>query len=196
MSLVKANLNTSRNRAWKMLIAAGSALLAVSMLQAVAGADSFPDNYDTRLADSTTHTFCYESSFTTSTTVGKYGMIRLDNSTDMDYFEYSTCANNTDVWWMEADLAPGKRGSRTCAVPESSSRCNRSNITLDFVELDVGANDWHDRRKTALHEVGHSVGLNHDEGSTNCMRSGEVPSTAYSYRSFSSHDENHIDTEY
>lgn len=158
-------------------------------------ADSFPGNYDTRVADSFFHTFCYDSSFTTDTSIATYSMgTVLDNTTDM-FDAYSTsCLNATDVWFVEADLAPGVRGSRTCVVAASSSVCDRSNVTLDIVELDIGSWDWYDRRKTAIHEVGHSVGLNHD--SISSMVSGEVPSTALVWRRYSSHDISHINTQY
>ena len=77
--------------------------------------------------------------------------------------------------------------------------CIASDIELDFAELDDGPNDtsdddWEDRRKTAVHEVGHSIGLGHDTIST--MRQGEIPDTSLTWRRYSGHDITHINDEY
>jgi hypothetical protein len=65
---------------------------------------------------------------------------------------------------------------------------------LDYPQLDVGINDWYDRRKTAVHEVGHSVGLGHD--AISAMISGEVPSIALVWRRYSPHDIGHLNANY
>jgi hypothetical protein len=158
-----------------------------------AEADTFPGNYDARVADSAGHLFCWHSSFTTDTSVGTYAMDVLDSTTDM-YDVAVLCSNTTDVWWMQANLSGTLRGQRTCEVAVSSTVCDRSNVVLDFPELDVGSNDWYDRRKTSVHELGHSVGLDHD--TVSAMISGEIPSTALQWRRYSSHDISHIDTQY
>lgn len=146
------------------------------------------------MADSSLHTYCFLSTFNTDSSVGHYAMRdALDNTTDMTDV-YESCNNNTDVWFQEANLAAGIRGSSTCAVAVSSSVCNRSIVTLDFPELDIGSNDWEDRRKTSVHEVGHSVGLNHDTSSA--MISGEIPSTSLVWRRYSNHDISHINIKY
>ncbi len=157
-------------------------------------ADTFPGNYDGRVADSYLHTYCFLSTFSGYEAVGHYAMRNaLDNTTQMtDVFQ--SCTNNTDVWFQRANLSPGVRGSRVCSVPTSSTVCNRSTITLDFAEIDRGSNDWHDRRKTSVHEVGHSVGLDHD--TVSAMISGEVPSTALVWRRYSNHDIAHINNQY
>lgn len=158
-------------------------------------ADTFPGNEDTRVADSFIHTFCYTTTFTTDTSVGSYAMgTVLDDTTDMRDSFHSSCGNTTDVWWIEGNLSGTLRGYRVCVVAISSSVCDRSNVYLDYAQLDIGSNDWHDRRKTSVHEIGHSVGLDHDTSSA--MITGEVPSTALAWRRFSSHDIGHIDTQY
>jgi hypothetical protein len=52
---------------------------------------------------------------------------------------------------------------------------------------------WHNRRKTAVHELGHSVGLGHD--TISAMITGSV-STALQWRRCRSHDIGHINSHY
>lgn len=172
------------------------ALATVMVLATPIGADTFPDNYDTRVADSSHHNYCYTSSLSSSSrrAVADYAMFNsLANPTDMSASLVS-CTSTTDIWWYDGNLSGSNRGLRTCANAISSSVCNRSNVTLDFAQLDIGSNDWEDRRKTSCHEAGHSVGLDHD--STGCMVTGEVPSTALSWRRYNSHDTGHINAQY
>lgn len=121
-------------------------------------------------------------------------MYWLDQTTDMTS-QAQSCLNYTDVWWYKADLPAGVRGQRVCVVVgDIPSVCDRSNVSIDFAEVDIGSNDWEDRRKTACHELGHSVGLNHDTAS--CMISGEIPSVGEQWRRYSSHDVGHINAQY
>lgn len=176
--------------------AAGTcALMALALVGAStpAHADSFPG---TMYADGDNHTYCYTSTFTTDTSVGSYAMWVLAATTDM-HRTYQSCTSKTDVWWWQADLPGGVRGQWSCYAVEAwwlPHVCETADVTLDFPELDKGADDWHDRRKTAVHEVGHSVGLDHD--TVSAMRSGEIPSTSLQWRRYSAHDISHIDAAY
>lgn len=168
-------------------------VIALGFLSTPVAADTFPGNYDSALADSALHTFCLTSTFTTDPSVARYAMDILDATTDMWDSEQS-CAMSTDVWWWQSDLPAGTRGQRSCYSHSSPGICDSSDIDLDFPELDIGTDDWYDRRKTSVHELGHSVGLNHDTESA--MISGEIPSTALQWRRYSAHDIGHINAAY
>ena len=58
----------------------------------------------------------------------------------------------------------------------------------------IDVDDWEDRRKTAVHEVGHSVGLGHD--TISAMKQGEIPDSSLTWRTFSADDITHINDEY
>jgi hypothetical protein len=167
---------------------------ALSVLAAPAAADTFPGNYDAALADSSLHTFCLTSTFTTDPSIATYAMDVLDSTTDMWDSHYSSCDNSLDVWWWEWDLPGSLRGQRTCYAYNSAGRCDSSDIDIDLAQLDIGSDDWYDRRKTSVHELGHSVGANHD--SESAMISGEIPSTALQWRRYSAHDIGHINAAY
>jgi hypothetical protein len=158
---------------------------------------AFPDNGDSTLADNAVHTYCYTSGFTTDASVGGYAMAVLGNTTDMDDLfpiTPSFCSYmETDVWWWELDLAAGIRGTRSCWLESPNGICTSSDVTLDYPQLDVGSFDWEDRRKTAVHEVGHSVGLDHGGCA---MISGQVPDASLTYRTFCTADINDINAAY
>lgn len=179
---------------WLLALTCGLGLLLMTG-GGSAYADTFPGNADHRVADGSVHTYCPTSSFVfeEKKQVAEYAMYYLDATTDMSD-SAGSCQNSTDVWWFNANLTGSLRGSRVCAVAASSTVCDRSNVSLDFQQLDIGSNDWYDRRKTSCHELGHSVGLNHD--SSGCMISGEVPSTATSWLRYNSHDVGHINDQY
>lgn len=173
-------------------------ILALSVASPSAAlADVFPNNYDQRVADDSVQTFCNTSSMSLEEykVVAEYAMYWLDATTDMSDSAQS-CLNQTDVWWYSANLPAGTRGQRVCAVVSVivPSICDRSNVSLDFVELDIGGNDWHDRRKTAVHELGHAIGLDHD--TVSAMISGEVPGIDDVWKRYSSHDITHINAQY
>ena len=177
-----------------------AALFAVTALAvpAVASANPFPNNGDSTVADNGTHTYCYTSAFTTDPTVASYAMDVLDSTTDMTSLfpaTPATCAYmETDVWFWEDDQPAGVRGMRDCWLESPNGICTSSDVHLDYGQLDIGNNDWEDRRKTAVHEVGHSIGLGHD--TISAMISGEIPDTSLTWRRYSTHDIGHINAAY
>jgi hypothetical protein len=162
-----------------------------------------PNNGDSTVADNAVHTYCFTSGFTTDPSVGSYAMAVLGNTTDMDDLfpiDPPFCQfRETDVWWFESNLAAGTRGVRDCVdynLAASPDICTSSDVELDFAELDdaIDVDDWEDRRKTAVHEVGHSVGLDHD--SISAMRQGEIPDTSLTWRTYSAADIADINSHY
>jgi hypothetical protein len=171
---------------------------ALVVMQVPAHANPFPNNADGTFADNGTHTYCYTSGFTTDRTVASYAMSVLGSTTDMNDLFPTTpqfCSfRETDVWWWEMNLPGNLRGQRTCEWESPASICKSSDLRMDFAELDLGDDDWYDRRKTAVHELGHSVGLGHD--TISAMRSGEIPDTSLTWRRYSAHDISHINARY
>jgi hypothetical protein len=179
-------------RRWGLLVVAAVGLLAgVLVAPQKASATPFPETW---LADGNFHTYCYTSTFTSDQAVGQYGMDTLDSTTDFTSSFDSSCDDGTDVWWWELNLAAGIRGEAQCMVWYSATQCHSADVRLDYAELDVGSNDWYDRRKTAVHEIGHTVGLGHHNDCA--MISGEIPSTALQWRRYSAHDVEHINAAY
>jgi hypothetical protein len=171
---------------------------ALVAMQASAQANPFPNNANKTIADNGTHTYCYTSGFTTDRSIATYAMSVLDSTTDMsDLFPTTPefCSfRETDVWWWEMNLTDNLRGRRVCRWESPAGICKSSDLQIDFAELDEGSNDWYDRRKTAVHELGHSVGLGHD--TISAMREGEIPDTSLTWRRYSAHDISHINAAY
>ncbi|SDU18415.1 hypothetical protein SAMN04488563_0472 [Jiangella alkaliphila] len=159
-----------------------------------ANATPYPDG---ELADSAGHAFCFTPSFDNypeHRTRVTWAMSRLDTQTDL-FDIRETCVAGTDLWWWRSDLPGNLRGTYSCWERTPTNRCDSANINMDFPEINQGpANDVYDQQKTALHEIGHSVGLGHHSPSAhNCvMISGEIPSSSLTWRSFHSHDVSHI----
>lgn len=176
------------------IIPLAMAITALTFFTTPSSADSFPDNHHDGLADSSTHTYCFQS-WVSDASVGHYAMRDiLDDTTDMSDSYSTTCTTSTDVVFRDVNLGGSLRGRYTCMTWYSNDRCNYSIVELDFAQIDIGSNDWHDRRKTSGHEVGHSVGTNHD--TISMMISGSIPDTSVTWRRFSSHDITHVDASY
>lgn len=123
--------------------------------------------------------------------VGEPMNISLDSDTDVsDYFE-SCNHTTTDVEWLDTNLPDAIRGQYQCKVLNSGI-CNHSHVTLDPAELNIGIDDDEDTTKTACHEAGHSVGLTHVSGGSDCMRNGELPFPDEIYYTFNTHHISHI----
>lgn len=129
--------------------------------------------------------------------VAGYAMRVLRDTTNFTISKVA-CGEHTDVVWRAINLPAGIRGRTTCQQRWASGTCDRVWIMLDFPEIDIGTNDWHDRRKTSVHELGHHIGFGHHASALHqcAMIEGEVPNTDLQWRRWSPHDIDHINSYY
>lgn len=155
--------------------------------------------------DNSTLTYCFTQGFDPFRAVGDYAMSTIDSTTDL-VSQFPTTPQNcefreTDIWWLNFNLPAGVRGRAVCQWVASwdDTLCKSDDLQIDIAEIDIGNFDWEDRRKTACHELGHAVGLQHgtSSGAGSCMILGEIPNTNLQYRRYSSHHINsHINVRY
>jgi hypothetical protein len=174
------------------------AWLVIGPTQAPTSADSFGIGPPTGgyYADPNLHTWCHGSGFDTALhNNALYAMnISLDSDTDVTDFFESCNHSTTDVEWLDANLPDPVRGRYSCQTMVNSTTCNHSHVILDPVELNIGINDDEDTTKTACHEAGHSVGLVHVSGGSDCMRNGELPFPDSIYYTYNDHHVSHINS--
>lgn len=174
--------------------------LAVSAGVPRAWADPFGTDNDGvgPFADTYLHTYCWDVNFNEGLKDNATAAMNkaLDAQTVMvDQYEVN-CDGETDIRWFDATLDGNVRGTYRCVTYAASGICAAAYIHLDPLELNEGANDEYDTTKTACHEVGHSVGLQHGDAKSDCMRNGEIPDTSVQWRRYSSHHVEHIDGYY
>ena len=149
-----------------------------------AAADPFPGNGSQTIADGPSHYYCFSDGFSGTpndpelssrfATV-RDAMNRLRSTTVMSTVEVSACDVDTDIKWVAQGLVgPGRRGNYRCKIEYSVKNadytiCDTATLTLDFDAIDESDNkngyddEKVDRLRTAVHEVGHSVGLGHPD---------------------------------
>jgi hypothetical protein len=185
----------------------GAVLAAVALLGGFVAPRPALAVMDILQADGSPHDYCLTSGFTTQPALAHAAMNVLANTTDFDRTNRGACTGNRtssliDVWWFELDLPGTTRGQEQCRVviPGSSSpfrlpHCETADVRIDYVQLDIGDNDAQDREKTAVHEVGHSVGLDHHTHLC-AMRSGAIETTDVAERRYHADDITMINDNY
>ncbi|MCX6396842.1 MAG: hypothetical protein NTV23_10185 [Propionibacteriales bacterium] len=175
----RRHVNERRQRIQRRFRIAFAALGTATMgITPVAHAD--PD-FSEGLPDGGIHTFCYYSVSSMQSTMDA-AMTRLRQQTVVDTAYYNPCDVHTDVRWVQGPTDVPAYGQTTCTLAWDNGRCDRYRVRLNKAVLDDAPHPSDQYRKTACHELGHSVGLSHYSGSDypgtdtthSCMRSGDV----------------------
>jgi hypothetical protein len=208
-----------RRRRLQRLVCGGLAAVAALAVTAPAMADPFGLDTPTNnvngvgaIPDNFGHTYCFDGAGWTTAwrNVVDSRMANLDAETSYwDSFLGSTCWGGNDVWFQLADLGPSLRGDYRCrwwnngvdGIPNSGDdRCESAIIRLNS-NSNVLTDD-HQRRKTACHEIGHSVGLAHrlwgppdprPDYWNDCMETGRVDPGAQ-WERYNPHHEAHANS--
>lgn len=132
--------------------------------------------------DRGSHTYCYGAGFTwTGTADGAMGW--LEEQTLVDTTFHSSCTTSTDVRW-HLEPIEGAFGMAFCFQrTDNQAYCDRYKLVLNSELIVDAAHPSSQRRKTACHELGHTVGVRHyfeddfpgADTSHSCLRSGPVP---------------------
>lgn len=167
------------------------AVAAVSLLVGTpASANTF--GYDGKglyHADSAHHTFYFRDltpEFHSSMNWARYDALGKD--TDMTEALLSTWESSVDVTAYDERYSYSWLGAAVC-VRSTGDICQAWEVFLNIAKFDGRHQD--ERTKTAVHEVGHTVGLGHTTDSTSPMQSGYFRIIRYSV-----HDRGHINARY
>ncbi len=172
------------------LVVIAATIIATLGLAAPAGADEFGQGNSTsgRVPDNFGHWYCFSGSGWTTAwqTVVNNRMLNLDTQTLYNDALSGTCDSLIDIKFvLDPNLGSGTRGAYRCdrdnngedGIPNNADDdCETSTIWLNPTLLTT----VHQQRKTACHEIGHSVGLAHYPHSVtgptwdDCMVSGAV----------------------
>lgn len=189
-------MSTETRRPRRRLFARAAATLALTLVASAAvmgaGAPAQADNFggcygpltdQGCVPDNFNHWYCYDESVgaisQTYRTQIVAAMVWLHDNTSYDQFfePNGVCNTVSDVVWQVTTAVAPNRGDYACLSFNSAGRCEQARLRLNPNLLTNTAN----RRKTACHELGHSVGLAHGQfgASTpeyydDCMRTGSV----------------------
>lgn len=152
-----------------------SLLLTFNVMAVPAQADAYgTGTADTGCRpDSYSHNYCLNSAMSGDfLSATRSAMGYLDSRTSMSAPE-NACDTNTDVL-MSSSTSISARGEYLCLRFESGNTCNSARVRMTPNQLSSLAQ----ARKTACHEIGHSVGLTHGN-ITDCLISGSTTLSTY-----------------
>lgn len=179
-----------RIRAPHVLAGAAAALLLLP--PGPAAANTFGvDGAGLYHADNAEHTFHYvglTAEFNSSMNWARVDA--LGNDTDMTQRYSSTRDNQIDVVAFDERYSENFLGAARCVRLVTSSQCDQWEVFLNIRMFD--GRTQNERTKTAVHEVGHTVGLGHSSESTSPMQQGYFSIIRYS----TGHDRPHLNGRY
>lgn len=179
--------------------------LSLTLVAPQASADTWPFNSNF-LPDKGNHIYCYSTAAPPTSAVRTQianAMAYMHNNTSAKRSFHSTCdlggEGQTDLVWQEVSLSSGAIGDARCVVKWSSGRCDRYLTRLNgpLVRSHYSSSTYENRqfRKTACHELGHTLGLDHYPSPYNssCQRSGWTGTISDSWtRTWTAHHRGHI----
>lgn len=137
--------------------------------------------------DGSPQTWCEASGFSAFAGLSSARSYSLDNMVTQTIYERQIadlngeCIAATDtIWVADQNLPAGTRGTYQCLGFNYGGYCSSSVISLNPDEL----TDTLNRRKTACHELGHSLGLEHHTTYSDCMQNGAVTSGHQTYDAY------------
>lgn len=129
--------------------------------------------------DKGVHSYCFTDGFTSVGTANDT-MQRIENQTPAEV-RREGCDNETDVRWSNREI-PGAFGAATCYNRNTSGTCASFTLRLNNSNIETSSHPASQRRKTACHEAGHTLGVSHYAGNDlpgydtehSCLRTGYV----------------------
>lgn len=111
-------------------------------------------------------------------------MLHMRDQTIVGRAYHDPCVPSTDVKWVWNPYLQGDAyGTAVCVAEHSDGKCDQFIVTLYRKIIDLAPYPDSQLRKTACHELGHTLGVSHYTGSNypgsdtshSCLRSGDVP---------------------
>lgn len=211
-------MTSRRLRQARRLCGSAIAMVIVSLSLGFSGgtanADTWPTDWGAGWGvfnpDHGAHNYCFHATDTPGAALRSRmaaSMTYMASSTDASTFEVATCdttsaGGQTDVVWRGARVeVDGDEviGLTRCMRRFNNGLCDRYRVTVNgpFIRDHYAAADNRERqyRKTACHELGHTLGLNHFPAPhESCQRSGWTGTVTDSWiRTWTAHHRGHID---